>query len=162
MKAEKELCAAAEEAEAAQLAELDNGDDRMAMSWDGGITFHYGDPAQPIPTTSRRHAAEARCYRAVVAKDAASAPSIDEHGSQQLNRGVYVWWLILFAQLCDESWTTADVVRLKVWVRCGLVTWLTLAHGTSQCHRACIMMLSGSSDDAAAPMPICRVGADAR
>eukprot|EP00967_Tisochrysis_lutea_P116261 scaffold187036_cov31-Tisochrysis_lutea.AAC.1 len=112
--AERELCAAAIEAEEAHLAEVGEEDNTMVMSWDGGETFHYGDPTQPIPNSSHRHAAEARCYKAVVAKDKATAPSREERETQQARRGVYVWWLILFAQICDESWTTSDVVRLKI------------------------------------------------
>jgi hypothetical protein len=112
--AEHELCDAAAAAAAAHLSEVGEDDHAMVMSWDGGCSFHYGDPTHPIPASSLRHAAESRCYKAVVAKDAAAAATREEKEAQQLGRGVYVWWLVLFAQVCDEAWTTADVVRLKV------------------------------------------------
>jgi len=112
--AEKELCEAAAAADEAHREVVGGDDNTMVMSWDGGTSFHYGDPTRPIPSSTRRHAAESRAFCAVVAKDAAAAPTQELREAQQLRRGVYVWWLVRFAQMCDENWTTADVVRLKV------------------------------------------------
>jgi hypothetical protein len=89
--------------------------EKWAQSWDGGVSFHYGQPGtDDIPADSARHRAEAEAFRCVAAQDAADAPDQASREVGMVNRGVYVWWLLLYAGTVDPKLTTAEVVAQHV------------------------------------------------
>ena len=89
--------------------------EKWAQSWDGGVSFHYGQPGtDDIPADSARHRAEAEAFRCVAAQDAADAPDQASREAGMVNRGVFVWWLLLYAGTVDPKLTTAEVVAQHV------------------------------------------------
>ena len=77
-------------------AEAGHSGNKWAQSWDGGMSFHYGQPGtDDIPADSARHRAEAKAFRCVAAQDAADAPDQASREVNMVNRGVFVWWLLL-------------------------------------------------------------------
>ena len=105
-------CLRAHEAEAG-ISPLSG--EKWAQSWDGGVSFHYGQPGtDDIPADSARHRAEAEAFRCVAAQDAADAPDQASREAGMVNRGVFVWWLLLYAGTVDPKLTTAEVVAKHV------------------------------------------------
>ena len=89
--------------------------EKWAQSWDGGVSFHYGQPGtDDIPADSARHRAEAEAFRCVAAQDAVDAPDQASREAGMVNRGVFVWWLLLYAGTVDPKLTTAEVVAKHV------------------------------------------------
>jgi hypothetical protein len=64
-------------AAAAEEAAQEDGDAAhpWALTFDGGNSFHFGDPSNPIPPGSKRHDAELAAFTAVQAADRVRRPT---------------------------------------------------------------------------------------